>query len=618
MSFLFTNPFDDVVEKATSENNLVGHEDIVANLDIADKIRGKEVPPKQAIQALKRRINHKNPNVQMQALKLTDTCVKNSGQHFIVEVASRDFVDNLVSIVRNYPTTNQDVRLKILALLQTWGLAFKGKTELMYVTEIYETLKREGLAFPPVEKAEASSIMIDTKTTLPLPHLGITQEVRVCDSCHYKLTNKVPSTPGTPNAGRANSVRSPRTSSASPLNNEDEELQKAIAASLADAEKANKRKSKPPTHKTVTFADDEEDPDLKAAIEASLAELKLSEQKRKTPAPSSSSGGYNQQEVVPVANPNELSRVEIDNLKMFVELVERMEADVAHRGIGVMNNSQISTLYVQLMALQPKLFWSLDDSVAKYRSSLELNEKITAALQLYDRLLQERLNAASGGYASTLTRGYSVSETFPRANSGYNYGQPAPVSEPYPPNPAPNAWGGAGYPQQPQPYGNSFPPQATPLGAPVPQAGPNTYGTQGPTQAFAPGGSVAAPPQSFPDPNAAYSNQGPSSPNGTGSQSQAPQSGYAAQPGTYQPQSHPPLPQQQYTYSQQPGHTYFDDKQNQSAPPSSVPPQAGPAAAPFGGYAPGSAPPQQGYNNGYQQSQAPPPEAPQEALLIEF
>ena len=56
------------VDKATSELIPVGSEDIALNLEICDQIRSKSAPTKDAMRALKRRINHKNPNVQLLAL----------------------------------------------------------------------------------------------------------------------------------------------------------------------------------------------------------------------------------------------------------------------------------------------------------------------------------------------------------------------------------------------------------------------------------------------------------------------------------------------------------------------------------------------------------------------
>ena len=57
-------------DKATSELLPSGSEDIALNLEICDQIRSKSVPPKDAMRALKRRLGHKNPNVQLLALSV--------------------------------------------------------------------------------------------------------------------------------------------------------------------------------------------------------------------------------------------------------------------------------------------------------------------------------------------------------------------------------------------------------------------------------------------------------------------------------------------------------------------------------------------------------------------
>lgn len=152
-------------------------------------------------------------------------------------------MDNLVSILK-FPALNSQVKAKILRLVQSWASAFEGKPALGYVSQVYKTLKSEGMradlfhvpdphehigfSFPPQDPASTSSAMVDTQTapdwidsdvcmrcrtqftftnrkhhcrncgqvfdqqcsskSLPLPHFGITQEVRVCDSCFAKLT----------------------------------------------------------------------------------------------------------------------------------------------------------------------------------------------------------------------------------------------------------------------------------------------------------------------------------------------------------------------------------------------------------------------------------------------
>jgi len=60
-------------DKATSELLPAGAEDIALNLEICDQIRSKSVPAKDSMRALKRRLNHKNPNVQLLALGVRST-----------------------------------------------------------------------------------------------------------------------------------------------------------------------------------------------------------------------------------------------------------------------------------------------------------------------------------------------------------------------------------------------------------------------------------------------------------------------------------------------------------------------------------------------------------------
>ena len=98
-----------------------------------DQVRSKSVQPKDAMRAaLKRQLNHKNPNVQFLASSVSTLCsphtrVKNDGDHFLVEIASQEFMDNRVSIIKN-PVLNSAVRNKILRLVQNWAIALEGKS----------------------------------------------------------------------------------------------------------------------------------------------------------------------------------------------------------------------------------------------------------------------------------------------------------------------------------------------------------------------------------------------------------------------------------------------------------------------------------------------------------
>ena len=107
------------VDKATSELLPSGSEDIVLNLVISDQVRLKSVQPKDAMLALKRRLNHKNPNVQLLDLSVSTlywphTRVKSGGDHFLVEIASREFMDYLVTALKS-PVLNPDVKMRYFA-----------------------------------------------------------------------------------------------------------------------------------------------------------------------------------------------------------------------------------------------------------------------------------------------------------------------------------------------------------------------------------------------------------------------------------------------------------------------------------------------------------------------
>lgn len=69
-----SDPFADLVGKATSELLPAGQEDIALNLEICDQVRSKQVQPKNAMQIIKKRISDPNPNVVLLALGVSGAC----------------------------------------------------------------------------------------------------------------------------------------------------------------------------------------------------------------------------------------------------------------------------------------------------------------------------------------------------------------------------------------------------------------------------------------------------------------------------------------------------------------------------------------------------------------
>lgn len=225
--------------------------------------------------------------------------------------------------------------------------------------------------------------------SIPLPHLGIVQPVRVDDGCYAKLTDKSRNNPlqverslarGNASIVRHRSSMQPRDARVE--DGFDDDLKRALKMSLEEVKghsgagyvpqsqiqpqetslvtNGTTRKSKP--------EEEEEDPELRAAIAASIKEME--EQKRKHAAnlkqqASSNSAPPSSEFVIP-RNDYELTPVEAENINLFSTLVDRLQ----HQPPGtILREPQIQELYESIGALRPKLARSYGETMSKHGNS---------------------------------------------------------------------------------------------------------------------------------------------------------------------------------------------------------------------------------------------------------
>ncbi|KAL1545426.1 TOM1-like protein 6 [Salvia divinorum] len=156
------------VDKATSEF-LIGP-DWTLNMEICDILNSNQMLAKDVVKAIKKRLQHKNPKVQLLALTLLETIVKNCGDYVHFQIAEKNILPEMVKI------TDMHVRDKILTLIGSWHEAFGalgGRYPQYYMA--YEDLRRFGVHFPrrPPDAAPIHTPPATHAVSTPPPGYGM-------------------------------------------------------------------------------------------------------------------------------------------------------------------------------------------------------------------------------------------------------------------------------------------------------------------------------------------------------------------------------------------------------------------------------------------------------------
>lgn len=343
--FRSNSTFDKLIEKATS--NLLLEPDWNSILTICDYIRQGDVQPKYALNAIKKKMYATNPHVNLYALQILESCMKNCGSSFHFEVGTKSFMEELRELVK--VTSDEKVREKLLELIQAWAHAFRKEPSFRIIQDTFNAMKAEGHQFPPLKETEAMfaadsapqwadgdcchrcrvqfnlvqrkhhcrhcgqifCAKCSSKQSI-IPKYGLEKEVRVCEDCFEKLSKPTdPKTKISTPFSRYSESKEPEPSNAKPTMSkteqelqEEEDLQMAIALSKSEAE--SKEKTRIPVTDYSSYSQIISNPiiktekthkmgaDVEKYLDRSFWETKLLNSKRSTsPAPSAPSPHYN-------------------------------------------------------------------------------------------------------------------------------------------------------------------------------------------------------------------------------------------------------------------------------------------------------------------------------------
>ncbi|CAA6665989.1 unnamed protein product [Spirodela intermedia] len=128
------------------------------NMEICDILNRDPGQAKDVVKGIKKRIGSKNPKVQLLALTLLETVIKNCGDIVHMHVAEKDILHEMVKIVK---------KKKILVLIDTWQEAFGGpRARYPQYYAAYQELLRIGAVFP--QRPERSAPIFTPPQTQPL------------------------------------------------------------------------------------------------------------------------------------------------------------------------------------------------------------------------------------------------------------------------------------------------------------------------------------------------------------------------------------------------------------------------------------------------------------------
>ncbi|KAJ9117711.1 hypothetical protein QFC24_006425 [Naganishia onofrii] len=153
------SPVEALVERATDP--MMAEPNYAINLELAEYINNKKAnTPRDAALATVRAINSRNPHTALLAIQLLKTLVKECGYPFHLQIATKEFLNELVRrFPERPPMVLGPVMGKILELIHEWKNTIcvnsKYKDDLVHIRDMHRLLSYKGYRFRSFDAVRA-------------------------------------------------------------------------------------------------------------------------------------------------------------------------------------------------------------------------------------------------------------------------------------------------------------------------------------------------------------------------------------------------------------------------------------------------------------------------------
>ncbi|KAI9247642.1 hypothetical protein BY458DRAFT_527114 [Sporodiniella umbellata] len=400
--FSRVNPFDDLVASATDENLTGENWELI--LAVTDKLsRASPESARDCVAAVEKRLNNRNPNVQLYALALTESLVKNCSLVVHREVSSRSFTNTLVKLVHD-KSIHSKVRVRILELVQMCSFEFRADSTLGLMNEVYNSLRAEGIVFPSPQKPKKEFTQSELDKQKEEEEFQLALALSLSESENKKASFKASSTTNSNNISSDDKKQSG-------------ESQISRVRALYDFQ--------PTEQGELGF----EKGDIIRVIESVYRDWWKGELRGRT-------GIFpvNYVEKITEPSPSDLKKEasienEVANQTQSIDrLLELLTNTDPHVRNSFSDNEELQSLYNNALSIRPKLVKLIEKYSLKKDELVSLNEKFMSARTMYDTMLSSSVARYSNPYGYSINNSGHQPYPYEPQQLYYNYQPYAPPS----------------------------------------------------------------------------------------------------------------------------------------------------------------------------------------------